>query len=52
MAGTSFIQDLTSAIDCYNHQIIIGDFNADILTNKADFTFVTKVKLITNHSVW
>ena len=38
---TSFIQDLTSAMDGYNHKIIIGDFNADQLTNSVDYMFIS-----------
>ena len=40
VAGTSFIRDLTTAMDCYKHKIIIGDFNADEFTSKADFSFI------------
>lgn len=40
MTGTSFIQDLTTAMDGYKHKVIIGDFNADNNTNNADFAFI------------
>lgn len=40
LTGTSFIRDLITAMDGHNHKVIIGDFNADEITNKADFTFI------------